>query len=265
MNRPSQRQIEPEIESVELDVEQLERALDQIEQTLGQETAQLFRTLLGAYQSLLKLIEQKNITLRWLRRVCFGSSEKTRDVVPSDESEQNKSDEAKADANEADQSGKEPDDEADDCNSSNDSSERPRLRGHGRLAADAYVGCFHIQVRHPSFEAGDACPNCQRGTLYRQRRWAKIVRLTGQPPVGGVVYEMERLRCGICGKIFTAPTPDEAAQQKYDPSVASVVGLLRYGLGMPFSRLEQWQQWSGVPFPASTGAPSGSGTGPRRR
>ncbi len=52
MNRPSQRQTEPEIESVELDVEQLERALDQIERTLGQETAQLFRTLLvSAHQS----------------------------------------------------------------------------------------------------------------------------------------------------------------------------------------------------------------------
>jgi hypothetical protein len=63
---------------------------------------------------------------------------------------------------------------------------------------------------------------------------------------------MEVLRCSLCGKTFTAPLPAEAGVQKFDPSVGVMIGLLRYGTGMPFYRLEQWQQNLGVPLPAST-------------
>ena len=59
----------------------------------------------------------------------------------------------------------------------------------------------------------------------------------GQPPVGAVIHEMEQLRCDTCGKLFTAPTPPEAGLEKYDASVGVMVGLMRYGSGMPFYRL----------------------------
>ena len=48
------------------------------------------------------------------------------------------------------------------------------------------------------------------GTVYRQTRWSPVVRLKGQPPVTGQVYQLERLRCGDCGHIFTAELPEEA-------------------------------------------------------
>lgn len=39
--------------------------------------------------------------------------------------------------------------------------------------------------------------------------------------------------------------------EKYDASVGVMVGLMRYGSGMPFHRLERLQKSLGVPLPAS--------------
>lgn len=70
---------------LELDVEQMEAQLEQIEQTLGEQAARPFRLLLGAYLSVLRLIEHKNTTIGRLRRLLFGSaSERTREVVPEE-------------------------------------------------------------------------------------------------------------------------------------------------------------------------------------
>jgi len=60
-------------------------------------------------------------------------------------------------------------------------------------------------ITHETLCPGDSCPHCQDGTMYRQAEWAMAIRLTGQAPIGGPRYEMERLRCGLCGKVETAP------------------------------------------------------------
>jgi transposase len=70
--------------------------------------------------------------------------------------------------------------------------------------------------------------------------------------VSATVYEKEVLRCNLCGKTFTAPTPEEAGASKYAPGVGVMVSLLRYGSGMPHYRLEQFQRSLGVPLPAGT-------------
>jgi hypothetical protein len=63
---------------------------------------------------------------------------------------------------------------------------------------------------------------------------------------------LESLRCDLCGKSFTAAPPPEAGLEKYDPKVGVLLGLLRYGSGMPFYRLERLQHSLGVPLSAST-------------
>ena len=62
------------------------------------------------------------------------------------------------------------------------------------------------------------------GTVYRQSDWSPVVRLKGQVPVTGQVYQLERLRCHGCGHVFTAELPAEAGPDKYDRTVTSVVG-----------------------------------------
>ena len=106
-------------------------------------------------------------------------------------------------------------------------------------------------VNHPDLHPGDFCPQCQNGTLYRLNAWAQVVRLKGQAPVGGVRYELERLRCGLCGSVETAELPEEAGAGKYDPSVASVIAVFRYAQGLPWNRLAQLQKAAGVPLAAS--------------
>ena len=44
----------------------------------------------------------------------------------------------------------------------------------------------------------------------------------------------------------------EAGPTKYDATAGSMIGLLKYGSGLPFNRLEGLQGDLGVPLPAST-------------
>ena len=79
-----------------------------------------------------------------------------------------------------------------------------------------------------------------------------MLRFTGQPPVQVTIYELEKLRCGLCGEMFTAKLPEAAGFDKYDPTVASMIALLKYGNGLPFNRLAGLQENLGMPLPSST-------------
>jgi hypothetical protein len=131
--------------------------------------------------------------------------------------------------------------------------EKPRQKrpGHGRRSHHRYTGARRIPVSHAQLKSGERCPDCRRGKLRRQKEPAAQVKLSAQPPVSALIHEMERLRCDTCGTVFTATPPAEAQGEKYDPSVGVMVGLLRYGSGMPFYRLERLQGSVGVPLPAS--------------
>ena len=135
----------------------------------------------------------------------------------------------------------------------NDSQASERKHGHGRNGADAYTGAEKIEVRHESLQPGDPCPKCETGTLYDTNRPGVLVRLVGQAPVGAKVYYLQKLRCNLCGVIFTAELPAGVdAEEKYDATVGSMIALLKYGNGMPFNRHETLQGNLGIPLPAST-------------
>ena len=99
---------------------------------------------------------------------------------------------------------------------------------------------------------GQRCPRCGKGKIYRIKEPAVVVRITGQAPLQATVYEMQRWRCNLCGEVFTAEAPEGVGPAKWDEAAASMVGLLKYGTGMPFHRLEQLQKSLGIPLPAST-------------
>jgi transposase len=79
-----------------------------------------------------------------------------------------------------------------------------------------------------------------------------LVRITGQPPLAAKVYVLQKLRCHLCGQVFTAAAPADAGDQKYDATAGSMIGLLKYGSGLPFNRLDGLQGQLEVPLPAST-------------
>ena len=66
------------------------------------------------------------------------------------------------------------------------------------------------------------------------------------------MYELEKLRCNLCGEVFTAKAPDGTFENKYDERAASMIALLKYGSGLPFNRLCGLQRSLGIPLPPST-------------
>ena len=48
-----------------------------------------------------------------------------------------------------------------------------------------------------------------------------IVRVRGQAPLAATVYELKRLRCNLCGEVFTARPPPEVGEAKYDETAAA--------------------------------------------
>jgi hypothetical protein len=124
--------------------------------------------------------------------------------------------------------------------------------GHGRNGSAAYTGAEKVKVPHPSLKQGDDCPGCEQGHVYLLPEPATLVRITGMAPLGATVYERDRWRCNLCGDVFTAPSPAGVGEEKYDEKATSMVGLLKYGTGLPFNRIEKLQKGMGIPLPAAT-------------
>jgi hypothetical protein len=129
---------------------------------------------------------------------------------------------------------------------------KEKSKGHGRNGASSYQGAERLYLPHPCYKSGDPCPLCPRGKLYRLCEPAVVIRITGRAPLGARAYELEKLRCHLCGEVFTAAVPEEAGKDKYDETAGSMVALLKYGSGLPFNRMEKLQESLGVPLPAST-------------
>ena len=217
------KQKPPHPEIVEVDAKQLAAIAERAEagQALSREECRIMRSAFDSLSYLTNLLTQKNISIERLRKLLFGASTETTKSVLGEDAEGPPSSPA-ADALE------EPAAEGDPPDAP------PKQRkGHGRNGADAYHGAERIPVPHESLQSGDNCPECQQGTLYEMSQPAKLIRIVGQAPLHATVYERQRLRCNLCGRVFTAQVPEGVGPDKYDASVASMIGLLKYGSGMP--------------------------------
>ena len=86
-----------------------------------------------------------------------------------------------------------------------DESDTTAAKGHGRNGAEAYRGAVRVDVPHPSLRAGDACPACGQGTVY-DKAPGVLVRITGQPPLAAKIYQLQKLRCHLCGQVGSTET-----------------------------------------------------------
>jgi hypothetical protein len=175
-------------------------------------------------------LEAKGTTIERLRKLLFGAStEKTSQVVGAADTPSGDDDAAGAAR-----------------------STRPKAPGHGRNGAAAYRGATKVHVPHESLHRGDACPGCQKGKVYPLDEPAVLVRVRGLAPLAATLYQCDRLRCNLCGEVFTAAAPPGVGSEKYDETAASMIGLLRYGTGLPFNRIEKLERGFGIPLPAAT-------------
>jgi len=232
------------LEIVEVDNTRLEDVLRRVEQTLEEKDAALIRAVFKSYVYVTDLMEDKNTSIRRLRELFFGQrTEKTAAVVgrQTEKPEGTPPLGAAAPTEVA----------AGEAALAAEGDTAPACPGHGRNGADAYGGATRVDVRHPSLTAGDACPACGQGTVY-EKPAGVVVRITGQPPLAATIYQLQKLRCHLCGQVFTAAAPAAAGDHKYDATAGSMIGLLKYGSGLPFNRLEGLQGHLEIPLPAST-------------
>jgi transposase len=205
-------------------------------------------TALGAAVDTLAFLTQelaaKGASIERLRRLIFGggqSTEKTSKIFGQETPDEG----GAAGASESDAAGT-------GAKDAGDAGARPKPTGHGRNGAAAYRGATKVKVPHPELHRGDGCPGCKKGKIYPLAEPAVLVRIRGMAPLGATVYECEQLRCNLCGEVFPAPAPPGVGDEKYDETAASMIGLLKYGAGLPFNRIEKLERSTGIPLPAST-------------
>ena len=128
---------------------------------------------------------------------------------------------------------------------------KKKNNGHGRNSADAYKGAEKVCICCSELKIGDLCPKCGKGKLYACKP-KKIVCISGDAPIRGKRYELERLRCNLCSELFSADVPKDATGPKYDSGSVSMMALLHYGYGLPFNRIADLQENAGIPLSSST-------------
>jgi transposase len=212
--------------------EELEALLEGVRAPLGEASYQKLQAAIRTLSYVTELLETREATLEKLRRLlCHSSTEKTEKVLK--------------------QAGIETDDKK--HTPPGEHTPKRKAPGHGRNSAAAYRGARKVEVPHGSLNAGDPCPDGQcGGKVYPQREPGVLVRIKGQAPIAATVYELEKLRCNLCGDMFTAAAPEDAGEEKYDETAASMIALLRYGSGFPWYRLEGLQENLGIPLPVAT-------------
>lgn len=225
---------------IEVDTDELSDLKERVAAgDLSEEDRNMLQRVITTFIFLSGILKTKNTTIKRLRKLLFGSkSEKASKVLKSTKKDSDKSD-------------RDPPD--DDESTGGGSIKKPKKRkGHGRNSADAYIGADRAKIAHQTLKHADPCPKCPNGKVYLQQDPGIIVRVRGTVPLPATIYELEKLRCNLCGAIFTAKAPEQVGKEKYDDTAKAMMALLKYGAGMPFYRLEKLQQNLGLPTPSST-------------
>ncbi|MCP5084017.1 MAG: IS66 family transposase [Alphaproteobacteria bacterium] len=223
----------PEPKRVELSLEALEAILEKARtEPLSEEQYQQLKGVLHTLGRLTQELEKKRTSIDRLRKLLFGAKTEKADAVLKQKKPK------ETDKSKTGGGGKAP---------------KKKRKGHGRNGANAYTGAKRTKIAHASLQPGDPCPESGcTGKVYPVSEPGVIVRIQGLPPLPATVYELEKLRCHLCGTVFTAPAPEGIGEKKYDETAVSMIGCLKYGAGFPFHRLEKLQNNLGIPLPATT-------------
>lgn len=237
-----------ETPTIDCNMDEMTRLLERLKAAgIDEKDYELVKALIQSYDYVTNLIRDKETSIRRLRKILFGStSEKTREVLGDLLDGEGPS------VSEGTEIATRTDDVPGNQDESQVAPEKEKPKGHGRNGADAYPGAKRIKVRHESLKPGDRCTEAGcKGRLSRLKKPARLLRFKGGAPIQGEIFEKERLRCNLCGKIYTAKSPEGVGEEKYNATAVSMMAILRYGIGLPLNRLDNLQENLGIPLPAS--------------
>ncbi len=239
MKRKKTKKRHTEKKRIDLDIKELDALLERVEAgALQQGDHEIIKAMAECIVFLSQSVDEKAAKIKRLLRMIFGATTETKENILPDKKNNDSSGAGEHSDAETQPEGEE--------------GKKTASKGHGRNGADDYAGATRVKVAHPDLKPDDPCPKCEDGKLYKLSEPGVEIRITGAAPLQATVYELEKLRCNLCGAIFTAILPEGAGQKKYDASAASMIALLKYGSGLPFNRLEGLQANLGVPLPSST-------------
>jgi len=236
-------------------VEQLQSRLK--ERDLTEEDALLLSSVLELNFWLQEELANKNLSIKRLQKL-FGFKQEKKPTPDLDDANTSNQD-SKDDLNETD-GGTNP--EVNGATNKNNGdliagSQWDENKNHGRFGADDYEG-LPIDIINHSDEllANGSCPDCadcnSSGKLYPVPP-SVVVLLESQSLISGTRYQLERSRCRLCQKYFTAELPAGSQNQsKYSYSCYTQIAIWHYYAGVPFKRLEMLQAAQGVPLSDST-------------
>jgi len=217
-------------EKIDISPQELEALLERVESgSLAPGDFELIKAMAETISFLSSAVDKKGAQLARMLRALFGSKSEKAEAVLGDDTDR---------AGEKKETGEE--------------EKKKRRGGNGRRAASEYTNAETVVVPHSSHKPGDSCPKCEDGVLYEQKEPSRIVRVRAETPIKATIYELQRLRCGLCGETFTAERPEGVGEAKYDESVVALIALLKYGMGLPLYRLDKLQAALGVPLASST-------------
>lgn len=174
-----------EVERIELSMDELENLLQRVKAALDEKDYQCIERLVNSYLHVIRLLEEKGVTINELRRLLFGAkSEKLRTVL-------DRLDEGQAMGGSTKEGVSQPTfapdggatgGAADAANAGGEidqGSGKEKCKGHGRNGADAYEGAETIWFPHEDLKPHDPCPEhgC-KGKLYEMEEPIVIVHVT---------------------------------------------------------------------------------------
>jgi transposase len=221
-----------EPKTIELTEEELQKLKsDVFSSNLSDEQKKLINDALSGMSWMSKLLKRNKLNIKKIKKL-FGFQSEKKDKLDSKK-------------------------DSDEDNKDDDNSSSPKSRSgsssnrNGKNGKDKFTGAKKVVCDHESLSSGDRCPACGRGNLYNIDA-GSFITIRGHAPLEATRYELEKLRCSGCGKIFTADLPDGVEKSKYDATSDAMIAMSRYELGVPMYRSAKLQGRLGVPVPEST-------------
>lgn len=203
-------------------------------------------------------LEENQITIQQLRKLIFGDSPRKKksgnpDTKGKDEAQES-SEDPSAEPNDNESGLDSKPNQTENCLApvEADSESIPKKKGHGRHSHEVYSNAIIIPVPHTQLKVGDPCPTDCGGKLYRLKNPGILIRITGNSLATVTKYELEKLRCALCGDIFSPELPQNISPDKYDARCKAILANQKYYLGMPFYRQANFQRHLDFPIAPST-------------